>query len=136
MDIKLVSEGGFCFGVRRAMQMAEDMLAQHGRGVTLGPLIHNKEAVERLASRDASPVSWDPIGSVEDAEVWAVVRSLPGEQAAAVALRYGADLSLEEVAATMEITPSAARSLLHRARRTLRERPDLLLHADRIRGAS
>ncbi len=95
-----------------------------------------RRAVERLASRDASPVSWDPIGSVEDAEVWAVVRSLPGEQAAAVALRYGADLSLEEVAATMEITPSAARSLLHRARRTLRERPDLLLHADRIRGAS
>ena len=49
----------------------------------LGRSASERRAVERLASRDASPVSWDPIGSVEDAEVWAVVRSLPGEQAAA-----------------------------------------------------
>ena len=51
MQILLVSEGGFCFGVRRAMKMAEDMLARHGHGVTLGPLIHNKEAVAQLQSQ-------------------------------------------------------------------------------------
>jgi small subunit ribosomal protein S1 len=48
MEIVLVAEGGFCFGVRRAMEMAEAMLAEHGRGATLGPLIHNAEAVARL----------------------------------------------------------------------------------------
>jgi len=48
MEIVLVTEGGFCFGVRRAMKMAEELLAEHGGGVTLGPLIHNREAVSRL----------------------------------------------------------------------------------------
>jgi small subunit ribosomal protein S1 len=51
MEIILVPEGGFCFGVRRAMKMAEEMLARHGSGVTLGPLIHNREAVAGLAER-------------------------------------------------------------------------------------
>lgn len=50
MEIVLVSEGGFCFGVRRAMKMAEETIAQHGNGATLGPLIHNKEVVARLES--------------------------------------------------------------------------------------
>jgi len=44
----VVTEGGFCFGVRRAMKMAGEMLACHGSGATLGPLIHNLEAVARL----------------------------------------------------------------------------------------
>jgi len=48
MEIMLVAEGGFCFGVRRAMKMAEEMLVRHGNGATLGPLIHNTEAVARL----------------------------------------------------------------------------------------
>lgn len=51
MEIVIVSEGGFCFGVRRAMKMAEETVALHGAGATLGPLIHNKEAVERLESQ-------------------------------------------------------------------------------------
>ncbi len=48
MEILRVAEGGFCFGVRRAMKMAEELLARHGRGVTLGPLIHNQQVVEDL----------------------------------------------------------------------------------------
>lgn len=51
MEIVIVSEGGFCFGVRRAMKMAEETVARHGAGATLGPLIHNKEAVARLESQ-------------------------------------------------------------------------------------
>jgi len=48
MEILRVAEGGFCFGVRRAMKMAEELLSRHGRGVTLGPLIHNQQVVEDL----------------------------------------------------------------------------------------
>lgn len=51
MDIILVPEGGFCFGVRRAMEMAEKAIAESGSGATLGPLIHNQEAVDRLAQQ-------------------------------------------------------------------------------------
>lgn len=45
---------------------------------------------------------------------------LPSEQASAVALRYGADLSLDEIAQTMNISVSAVKSLLHRGRASLR----------------
>ncbi|NPV49251.1 MAG: 4-hydroxy-3-methylbut-2-enyl diphosphate reductase [Armatimonadetes bacterium] len=51
MQVILVPEGGFCFGVRRAMEMAEKAIAESGGGATLGPLIHNQEAVDRLAEQ-------------------------------------------------------------------------------------
>ena len=51
MEIVIVPEGGFCFGVRRALTMAEEAIAGHGGGATLGPLIHNKQVVARLESQ-------------------------------------------------------------------------------------
>lgn len=54
------------------------------------------------------------------ARIWSAVRGLPSAQATAVALHYGADLSLEMVAAEMGTTVSSVKSLLHRARTTLR----------------
>lgn len=68
MEIVLVSEGGFCFGVRRAMKMAEETIAEHGNGATLGPLIHNKEVVARLESEGLRAA-----GSVEDVQPGEVV---------------------------------------------------------------
>ena len=44
MEIKLAKNYGFCFGVKRAIKIAE---AARG-GVTYGPLIHNKREIERL----------------------------------------------------------------------------------------
>jgi RNA polymerase sigma factor (sigma-70 family) len=82
-----------------------------------------------LADRDgADPV--DPLVSLEDEAVWAAVRVLPGEQAAAIALRYGADLGVEEIAATLQLTVPAVRSLLHRGRTTLRSSPALQSYAE------
>lgn len=49
MEIVLAEELGFCFGVRRAIELAE---AEHGTGhsvTTLGPLVHNPQEVERMA---------------------------------------------------------------------------------------
>lgn len=54
------------------------------------------------------------------ARLWSAVRGLPTAQATAVALHYGADLSLETVAVEMDTTVSSVKSLLHRARTTLR----------------
>jgi RNA polymerase sigma factor (sigma-70 family) len=53
-------------------------------------------------------------------ELWAAVRELPENQATAIALRYGADLSLADVAEEMDLTEAAVRTLLHRARQALR----------------
>lgn len=44
MKVKLADKHGFCFGVKRAIKLAES----HQGGITLGPLIHNKKEIERL----------------------------------------------------------------------------------------
>ena len=44
MKIELASSYGFCFGVKRAIDIAE----AHRGSVTYGPLIHNKDEINRL----------------------------------------------------------------------------------------
>jgi 4-hydroxy-3-methylbut-2-enyl diphosphate reductase len=41
---------GFCFGVRRAIELVEKTARERGSLQTLGPLVHNRQVVERLAS--------------------------------------------------------------------------------------
>lgn len=90
-----------------------------------------RRAIERLGTRDAGAQhAPDPLAALGDAGVWAAVRALPGDQAAAIALRYGADLSVAEVAATLEVSEPAATSLLHRGRRALRASAELQTYAD------
>lgn len=47
MEIKLAKTAGFCFGVNRAVKITE-ALAKESDVYTIGPLIHNKEEVQRL----------------------------------------------------------------------------------------
>jgi 4-hydroxy-3-methylbut-2-enyl diphosphate reductase len=49
MKVLVADHAGFCFGVQRALRLAEEALAQRGRIASLGPLIHNRQVVERLA---------------------------------------------------------------------------------------
>ncbi len=44
MEIRLAKSYGFCFGVKRAIKMAE----QSPNSTTIGPLIHNNEEINRL----------------------------------------------------------------------------------------
>lgn len=44
MQIKLASNYGFCFGVKRAIKIAED----YENSATMGPLIHNQDEINRL----------------------------------------------------------------------------------------
>jgi len=46
--IELAENSGFCFGVRRAIQMAEKTLLAGGRVHSLGPVIHNPQETSRL----------------------------------------------------------------------------------------
>ncbi len=47
MEIRLAKSYGFCFGVKRAIKIAEE--SPHS--VTFGPLIHNKNEIRRLKER-------------------------------------------------------------------------------------
>jgi RNA polymerase sigma factor (sigma-70 family) len=63
----------------------------------------------RAASTDTS----------EDERFWAAVRTLPARQAETVALYYGLDLSVEDVASTLGCAEGTVKSHLSRARATL-----------------
>ena len=49
MEITVGEHAGFCFGVRRAVDRAFECAGEKLPCVTLGPLIHNPQEVERLA---------------------------------------------------------------------------------------
>ncbi len=44
MKIELAKKLGFCFGVKRAIKLAEE----NKNSYTFGPLIHNKQEIDRL----------------------------------------------------------------------------------------
>lgn len=48
--ISVAKTAGYCYGVRRAVEMALDAAHAHGEVYTAGPLIHNKSAVEGMRS--------------------------------------------------------------------------------------
>ncbi len=48
MEIILAKSAGFCFGVKRATQMAFDATQAHDQIHSLGPLIHSPQVVEKL----------------------------------------------------------------------------------------
>jgi (E)-4-hydroxy-3-methyl-but-2-enyl pyrophosphate reductase len=51
MQIILAEEYGFCFGVERAVEMAEAALTESQTVRSLGPLIHNTQEMQRLESQ-------------------------------------------------------------------------------------
>ncbi len=50
MKIEIDTNSGFCFGVENAVDIAEKTLDSEGDLFSLGPIVHNDEEVNRLAS--------------------------------------------------------------------------------------
>ena len=48
MQIRLAETAGFCFGVERAVALAEQTARSCKNAVTLGPIIHNRHVVARF----------------------------------------------------------------------------------------
>lgn len=48
MRVEIDSRSGFCFGVVRAISLAEDALHRYGRVFSLGDIVHNRVEVQRL----------------------------------------------------------------------------------------
>jgi len=57
MQVLIADEYGFCFGVERAVEMVEEALQEGDTVRTLGPLIHNDQEMERLATHGVSTIS-------------------------------------------------------------------------------
>jgi 4-hydroxy-3-methylbut-2-enyl diphosphate reductase len=57
MEIILAKSAGFCFGVRRATQMAFEAASKHENICSLGPVIHSPQVVKGLAEQGVKVVS-------------------------------------------------------------------------------
>ncbi len=58
VEIIVAPNAGFCFGVKRAVKLAEESAkkANRSRIFTMGPIIHNPQEVERLKSLGVTPL--------------------------------------------------------------------------------
>lgn len=57
MKLVVAKTAGFCFGVKRAMDMAFELAEKKQKGVfTYGPIIHNPQVIERLKKRGIRPI--------------------------------------------------------------------------------
>jgi 4-hydroxy-3-methylbut-2-enyl diphosphate reductase len=67
MKIEIARNAGYCYGVRRAFSLVEEAVRQHGEEgpfYTLGPIIHNPQAVEMLKKEKGV----HPVSSVDEVE--------------------------------------------------------------------
>lgn len=76
MEIKRASVLGFCFGVRRAVELAEKALQEYkGKKVySLGPLIHNESALKSLSEKGLEIVEENEINKIPK-EVVVIIRA-------------------------------------------------------------
>ena len=57
MEVILAEHLGFCYGVKRAIEIARQNASTDGTSSTLGPIIHNPQMVERLKNEGVGTVS-------------------------------------------------------------------------------
>ena len=72
MEIKVAASAGFCFGVKRAVELVEKLVSEGKKVCTLGAIIHNPQKVQELAEKGVRIV--DTIDEVQPEETL-VIRS-------------------------------------------------------------
>lgn len=93
---------------------------------------------QRTAARSLLRLTRTPVvdGPSADAQaVWEAVRTLPQRQAEVIALYYGLDLAVDEIAETLDCAPGTVRTHLVRAREALRAPlASVMTDANRLEG--
>jgi 4-hydroxy-3-methylbut-2-enyl diphosphate reductase len=69
MLVEVDERSGFCFGVRNAVEIAEEALAKGEKVFSLGPIVHNDIEVERLASLGLTSVNHDEFKQLKNCKV-------------------------------------------------------------------
>lgn len=101
MEVILAKHAGFCFGVKRATQLAFEAADRDGDIYTLGPIIHSPQVVQRLEEMGVKPV--DDVSEVESGGT-IIIRS---HGVAAQELEAAVGANLEVVDATCPFVKKA-----------------------------
>lgn len=56
-ELRVAESAGFCFGVRRSVELAEELIAETGGCFSLGQLIHNEDVVSALERKGMRVIS-------------------------------------------------------------------------------
>ena len=74
MEVTVAKSAGFCFGVKRAVDMVYEEAVKERKVYTLGPIIHNEQVVEEFAEKGVQVLeSVEELEDGEDATV--IIRS-------------------------------------------------------------
>lgn len=68
-QIDIDPSAGFCFGVEKAIEIAEEKLGQGEQVYGLGEMVHNEEEVDRLSKKGLKVVSVDAFQEIGPAKV-------------------------------------------------------------------
>jgi 4-hydroxy-3-methylbut-2-enyl diphosphate reductase len=69
MLIEIDNDSGFCFGVKKAIELAEKSLEKGEPVYCLGEIVHNKEEVKRLESKGLRIVDHSGLSKISDSMV-------------------------------------------------------------------
>jgi len=67
--IEIDEQSGFCFGVTRAISLAEQELERTGHLYCLGDIVHNSNEVERLMSKGLVTITHEQLAELHDVTV-------------------------------------------------------------------
>ncbi|MCD8325338.1 MAG: 4-hydroxy-3-methylbut-2-enyl diphosphate reductase, partial [Lachnospiraceae bacterium] len=73
MEVKLARSAGFCFGVKRAMDMVYQQIGSGKKIYTYGPIIHNEEVVKELEQKGVTVLRPEETDSISEGTV--IIRS-------------------------------------------------------------
>lgn len=68
-QVEIDADSGFCFGVTRAISMAEDELRGSGKLYCLGDIVHNSDEVERLRRLGLETMSHEQMAELRNVKV-------------------------------------------------------------------
>lgn len=85
-------DSGFCHGVMRAVNKAEEFLSGGGRLYSLGAMVHNTEEIERLASKGLATIDMDGMKGLEAGST--VLIRAHGEPPATYSLARSLDITI------------------------------------------
>lgn len=69
LKVEIDNNSGFCFGVVYAIEMAEDILNEHGHLYCLGDIVHNDEEVRRLEDKGLKIINHDDLKNLRGEKV-------------------------------------------------------------------
>lgn len=69
MEIIIANYSGFCGGVRRSVELAEETIKKEGKRYCVGPLIHNPQLVEKLENEGLEVVEKKEALKIKDSTI-------------------------------------------------------------------